>query len=231
MHPRHEMLDLVVVDGRARGIVVRDLVTGKIESPRGRRGGAGHRRLRQRLLPVDQRQGLQRHRDLARAPQGRAVRQPVLHPDPPDLHPGHRRPPVEADADERVAAQRRPDLGAEAERRRPRAPTRSPRTSATTTSSGRYPRFGNLVAARHRLPRGQGGVRRGPRRRARRASASTSTSPTRSSGWAATAIEERYGNLFDMYERITGEDPYAVADADLPGACTTRWAGCGSTTT
>ena len=34
MHPRTEMLDLVVVDGRARGIVVRDLVTGKIESSR-----------------------------------------------------------------------------------------------------------------------------------------------------------------------------------------------------
>jgi len=32
MHPRTEMLDLVVIDGRARGIVVRDLETGKIES-------------------------------------------------------------------------------------------------------------------------------------------------------------------------------------------------------
>src|SRR5262249_44283238 len=32
MHPRTEMLDLVVVDNRARGIVVRDLVTGQIES-------------------------------------------------------------------------------------------------------------------------------------------------------------------------------------------------------
>src|SRR4051794_996690 len=32
MHPRMEMLDLVVVDNRARGIVTRDLVTGKIES-------------------------------------------------------------------------------------------------------------------------------------------------------------------------------------------------------
>ena len=34
MFPRTEMLDLVVVDGQARGIVTRDLVTGKIESPR-----------------------------------------------------------------------------------------------------------------------------------------------------------------------------------------------------
>jgi succinate dehydrogenase / fumarate reductase flavoprotein subunit len=32
MFPRTEMLDLVVVDGRARGIVVRDLTTGKISS-------------------------------------------------------------------------------------------------------------------------------------------------------------------------------------------------------
>ncbi len=32
MYPRTEMLELVVVDGKARGIVVRDLVTGKIES-------------------------------------------------------------------------------------------------------------------------------------------------------------------------------------------------------
>src|SRR5262249_38044728 len=32
MYPRTEMLDAIVVDGRARGIVTRDLVTGKIES-------------------------------------------------------------------------------------------------------------------------------------------------------------------------------------------------------
>ncbi|MDH2428884.1 fumarate reductase/succinate dehydrogenase flavoprotein subunit [Sphaerisporangium sp. TRM90804] len=32
MHTRHEMLDLVVSDGRARGVIVRDLVTGEIET-------------------------------------------------------------------------------------------------------------------------------------------------------------------------------------------------------
>jgi succinate dehydrogenase / fumarate reductase flavoprotein subunit len=32
MYPRTEMLDVVVIDGKARGIVTRDLVTGKIES-------------------------------------------------------------------------------------------------------------------------------------------------------------------------------------------------------
>src|SRR5215210_689256 len=35
MYPRTEMLDVVVIDGRARGIVVRDLVTGRIESHAG----------------------------------------------------------------------------------------------------------------------------------------------------------------------------------------------------
>ena len=31
MFTRHEMLDVVLVDGRARGIITRNLVTGKIE--------------------------------------------------------------------------------------------------------------------------------------------------------------------------------------------------------
>ena len=32
MHPRTELLDIVVIEGRARGVVVRDLVTGRIRS-------------------------------------------------------------------------------------------------------------------------------------------------------------------------------------------------------
>ena len=32
MFPRTEMLDLIVIDGKARGIVTRDLITGKIQS-------------------------------------------------------------------------------------------------------------------------------------------------------------------------------------------------------
>ncbi len=38
--------------------------------------------------------------------------------------------------------------------------------------------------------------------------ASISTSRTRSSASASASIEERYGNLFDMYNKITGEDSY-----------------------
>jgi len=40
------------------------------------------------------------------------------------------------------------------------------------------------------------------------------------------AIKEKYGNLFAMYERITGENPYRVPMRIYP-AVTTRWAGCG----
>ena len=72
---------------------------------------------------------------LAGPPQGRPVRQPLLHADPPDVHPGERRVPVEAHADVGVAAQRRPHLGARRTPTRPARPTRSPRTTATTSSS------------------------------------------------------------------------------------------------
>src|SRR5258707_7577903 len=32
MYARHEMLELIVIDGQARGIVTRDLVTGNVEA-------------------------------------------------------------------------------------------------------------------------------------------------------------------------------------------------------
>ncbi len=66
MFPRTEMLDLIVVDGVARGIVTRNLVTGKLETHIAARRHSRHRRLRQRLLSLHQRQRLQRHRHLAR---------------------------------------------------------------------------------------------------------------------------------------------------------------------
>ena len=54
-----------------------------------------------------------------------------------------------------------------------------------------------------------------PKRFAMKAAASVrpglafiSISPMPSAAWAAKTIEERYGNLFDMYQRITDEDPY-----------------------
>ena len=83
--PRTEMLDLVLLDGRAAGSWRATWSPARSRPTRPRRR-ARHRRLLQRLLPLDQRQGLQHHRHLAR-PQGARLGQPLLHPDPPHLHP------------------------------------------------------------------------------------------------------------------------------------------------
>ena len=202
------MLDLVVVDGRARGIVTRNLVTGKIESHRRRRRGAGHRRLRHRLLPVHQRLELQRHRDLPRLQARRLLRQPLLHADPPDLHPRDRRAPVEAHAHVGVAAQRRPRLGAQAGRRPPAA-GRDPGGRARLLSGAEIPEVSATWcrATSPRAPPSRCATRAAASARA--AAASTSTSPTPSASTRGEAyIREKYGNLFDMYAHITDENPY-----------------------
>ncbi len=80
----------------------------------GRRGAALHRRLRHGVLPLDQRDELERHGGVARAQARRVLRESVLHADSSDLHSGQRRSPVEADADVGKPAQRRPRVGAEA---------------------------------------------------------------------------------------------------------------------
>ena len=63
MFPRREMLDLVLVDGkRARHRRAATWSPARSKRYAARRGGAGHRRLLHRLLPVHQRGQLQRHR-------------------------------------------------------------------------------------------------------------------------------------------------------------------------
>ncbi len=138
----------------------------------------------------------------------RLLRQPLLHPDPPDLHPAHRRPPVQAHADERVAAQRRPDLGAQTQGDT-RPPRRDPRrTSATTTWSASYPSSATSCPATS-PPRAKNvcdeGRGSGPRRTGRLPDFADAIKRT-----GRKAVEAKYGNLFDMYQRITDEDPYEV---------------------
>jgi succinate dehydrogenase/fumarate reductase flavoprotein subunit len=61
---RVELVDTVVIDGRCAGIVTRP-DDRRDPIARRRRSGAGNRRLRQRLLPLDKRDELQRHRGVA----------------------------------------------------------------------------------------------------------------------------------------------------------------------
>ena len=126
MHSRTEMLEIVLVDGQAKGVITRNLVTGEIEKTRGGRGHHGDGRLRPRLLPLHERDGQQRHRLDSRVHEGRLFREPLLHADSPDLHSGFGGPPVEAHAHVRIAQERRAHLGAD-ERGRPVRPRRDTR--------------------------------------------------------------------------------------------------------
>ena len=224
------MLDLVVVDGRARGIITRDLVTGEVDGARGRRRRARHGRIRQRVLPLDEREGVQRHRDVPRVQEGRGVRQSVLHADPSDVHPGRRRAPVEAHADVRVAAQRRPRVGAEAEGRLRQEARRRPRGGPRLLPRAEVPELREPLAARHREPRGQGSVRRRARRRARRAR----RVPRFRRRDQAPGRDTPSASATATCSRCTSASPTRIRTssrcASIPPR-TTPWAGSGWTTT
>ena len=141
--------------------------------------------------------------------QGRPVRQPLLHADPPDLHPGERRVPVEAHADVGVAPQRRPHLGA---RRTPTTPAPAdqiPEDERDYFLERKYPAFGNLVprdvASRNAKTVVDEGHGVGPLKNGVYLDFADAIDRL-----GEDVIRERYGNLFDMYERITDEDPYKV---------------------
>ena len=204
-----EMLDLVIVDGKARGIIVRNLLTGELESHAAdavvlATGGYGTAYyLSTNAVNSNVTAAWRCHK------RGALVRQPVLHADSPDLHSGLGRSPVEAHADEREPAQRRARLGAEEARRHAPAAA-DPRRGSRLLPRAPLSELRQPGAARRRVARGEGGVRRGARRRRDAGSRSISTSPTPSGGSASTTIRQRYGNLFQMYEKITDEDPYKV---------------------
>ena len=208
-HARTEMLDLIVVDGRARGIVARDLVTGEISTHFAdavvlATGGYGN------VFYLSTNAKGSNATAIWRAhKRGRVLRQPLLHADPPDLHPGQGRLPVQAHADERVAAQRRPRVGAQGARRRPATRGRSPRTSATTTWSASTRRSATWcpatsppAQAKNVCDEGRGVGPGGLGVYLDFAEAIERL--------GRPAVEAKYGNLFDMYAQITGEDPYSV---------------------
>ena len=184
MFPRHEMLELIVIGGRARGIVTRDMVTGTIQSHLADAavvlgtGGYGN----VFYLAPTYAKGCNGTAIWRAYKKGGGVRKPLLHPDPPDLHPGARRVPVEADADERVAPERRPHLGAEADGRNA-GPGRDPgETIGTTTwSACTRPTATSPPGTSPRAPRSACATRGAAWGRV--VWACTSTSPTPSDGW------------------------------------------------
>ena len=212
MFSRTEMLDVIIHDGRARGIVTRCMTTGKV-SPHIAdmvvlcTGGYGNV-----FYLSTNAKGCNVHRRMARAPSRRGVCQPLLHADPPDLHPTGGHLPVKADADERVASQRRTRLGPAQQGRSSRSvPRTSPRSDRYYYLEERYPAFGNLVprdvASRNALYVTNDGLGVGAEVGGERRGVYLDFAEAIDRLGEQT-IRERYGNLFEMYERITGESPY-----------------------
>ena len=99
MFPRTEMLDLVVIDGKARGIVTRNLTTGTIESHVADAvllctGGYGNVFFLSTNAKGSNATAIWRAHK-----KGALFANPVLHADPPDLHPRLGRLSIEADPD------------------------------------------------------------------------------------------------------------------------------------
>jgi len=208
MFPRTEMLDLVVIDGKARGIVTRDLVTGAIESHVAdavviASGGYGNV-----FYLSTNAQGSNATAIWRAYKRGAAFANPCF----TQIHPTCI--PVSGDYqskltlmseslrnDGRVWVPKKP-----ADKRDPR---QIPDSDRDYFLERKYPSFGNLA----------------PRDIASRA-AKEVCDEGRGVGETAlgvyldfadaikrlgkAVIEERYGNLFEMYERITDENPYEV---------------------
>ncbi|HWB39830.1 MAG TPA: fumarate reductase/succinate dehydrogenase flavoprotein subunit, partial [Gemmatimonadales bacterium] len=208
MFPRTEMLDLIVVDGRARGIVVRDMVTGRIETHVGDAvvlgtGGYGN------VFYLSTNAKGSNVTAIWRAhKRGAYFGNPCftqIHPTCiPQAGEYQSKLTLMSESlrnDGRVWV---PLRGGDA-----RPPDQIPEAERDYYLERRYPSFGNLA----------------PRDIASRA-AKTVCDEGRGVGpgglgvyldfaaaierLGADAIRERYGNLFEMYQRITDEDPYRV---------------------
>jgi succinate dehydrogenase / fumarate reductase, flavoprotein subunit len=208
MHPRMEMLDLIVVDGRARGIVTRNLYDGKIEVHVAdavvlATGGYGN----VFYLSTNA-------KGCNATAIWRAYKRGALFANPcfTQIHPTCI--PVAGDYQSKLTLMSEslrndgriwvPKLPGDK-----RAPASIPESDRNYYLERRYPSFGNLVprdiasrAAKAECDAGHGVGETGL------GVYLDFTEPIQRLG--KHKIAERYGNLFEMYERITGENPYEV---------------------
>jgi len=207
MHPRTEMLDIIVVNGQARGIVVRDLVSGKISS-----------HLADAVVLATG--GYSNVYFLSTNAKGcnvtatwRAHKRGALFANPcyTQIHPTCI--PVHGDHQSKLTLMSeslRNDgrVWVPKTRNDSRAPGQIPDAERDYYLERMYPSFGNLV----------------PRDVASRRAKDMCDEGLGVGGGhqvyldfrdavqrlGASGVAERYGNLFEMYQRITGEDPYQV---------------------
>lgn len=203
---RHEMLDLIMIDGRARGIVVRDMVTGEIETHTAdavvlATGGYGNVYfLSTNAMGCNVTATWRAHR------RGAYFGNPCY----TQIHPTCI--PVSGDYQSKLTLMSeslRNDgrIWVPKEAGDKRHPSEIPEDERDYYLERIYPSFGNLVprdiasrAAKYQCDDGKGVGPGGLGVYLDFASAIDRM--------GRDAVEAKYGNLFDMYKQITGEDPY-----------------------
>jgi succinate dehydrogenase / fumarate reductase flavoprotein subunit len=206
MFPRTEMLDLVVIDGRARGIVVRNLITGKIETHVAdavvlATGGYGNV-----FYLSTNAKGCNVTATFRAYKRGAGFGNPCF----TQIHPTCI--PVSGDYQSKLTLMSeslRNDgrIWVPKKAGDTRAPTSIPEDERDYYLERRYPSFGNLVprdvASRAAKERCDAGFGVGPGGLGVYLDFAASIKRL-----GRDVIEARYGNLFQMYERITGDNPY-----------------------
>ncbi|WP_034260554.1 fumarate reductase/succinate dehydrogenase flavoprotein subunit [Actinospica robiniae] len=208
MHARTEMLDLIVVDGRARGIVARDLVTGEVSTHLAdavvlATGGYGNVFYLSTNAKGSNASAIWRaHR------RGAYLANPCF----TQIHPTCIPRTGEHQGKLTLMSESLRNDGriwVPAAKADTRPPEQIPEDERDYYLERLYPSFGNLVprdiasrAAKNQCDEGRGvgpgglGVYLDFRDAIAR--------------MGRAAIEEKYGNLFDMYQQITAENPYEV---------------------
>ncbi|HVF96106.1 MAG TPA: fumarate reductase/succinate dehydrogenase flavoprotein subunit, partial [Flavisolibacter sp.] len=227
MYTRHEMLELVMIDGKARGIIARDLVTGELERHFGNAvllcsGGYGNVfYLSTNAMGCNTTAIWKAHK------KGAYFGNPCF----TQIHPTCI--PVTGEHQSKLTLMSeslRNDgrIWVPKKKGDDRKPGDIPEEERDYYLERRYPAFGNLVprdvasrAAKERCDAGHGvgtskqavyldyadAIQRYGRIEAGKrnmASADANTIIT----LGKEVVKEKYGNLFDMYEKITGENPY-----------------------
>jgi succinate dehydrogenase / fumarate reductase, flavoprotein subunit len=229
MYTRHEMLEVVLVDGKARGIIARDLVSGELERHFGHAvllcsGGYGNVfYLSTNAMGSNTTAIWKAHR------KGALFGNPCF----TQIHPTCI--PVTGEHQSKLTLMSeslRNDgrIWVPKKQNDTRRPDEIPEEERDYYLERRYPAFGNLVprdvasrAAKERCDAGYGvgtsrqavyldyasaiqryGKAEANKRGLNNADAATITS------MGKEVVKEKYGNLFDMYEKITGENPYEV---------------------
>jgi len=229
MHARHEMVELVIIDGKARGIIARNLVTGELERHFGHAvllctGGYGNVfYLSTNAMGSNVTAAWKAHKN------GAYFANPCF----TQIHPTCI--PVSGDHQSKLTLMSeslRNDgrIWVPVQKGDNRKPNEIPENERDYYLERRYPAFGNLVprdvASRAAKERCDAGYGVGSSKQAvyldyaaaiqRYGKAEVSkknlgnVSADKITALGKDVVKEKYGNLFAMYEKITGEDPYEV---------------------